>query len=222
LLVDASVYRNKLKDFVTFLLPQVGTSLGRLNASYGPYTPPSSLPSAAASVVTSTLRAALPPNLFDALSNDANGRPVVALLSYSNFGSATTAGVELGATYLLTARWRVQGSYTRFHSNVSDIPENPVSPNTPAQQFSVGTAYAQGRISSALRYRWVDSFPWVAGVYVGTVPSYGILDLNASYRLTAHLTAGTDLANLLAKDHYEAFGGDLLGRRALGHVTYSW
>jgi outer membrane receptor protein involved in Fe transport len=222
LLVNASIYRNELKDFVTFLLPQVGTSLGRLNSSFGPYTPPSSLPPAAAAIVAATLQTALPPALFEALSNDATGRPIIALLSYSNFGSAKTAGVELGATYLLPAGWRLQGSYTGFHSNVSDIPESPLSPNTPAHQFSAGTAYVRGRINGAFKYRWVDSFQWVSGIYVGQVPNYGVLDLNGSYRLTEHITAGADVANLLANNHYEAFGGDLLGRRALGHLTYSW
>ena len=28
--------------------------------------------------------------------------------------------------------------------------------------------------------------------------------------------------NLLDNDHYEAFGGNLLGRRALVSLTYSW
>jgi outer membrane receptor protein involved in Fe transport len=144
------------------------------------------------------------------------------MLSFSNFGSATTAGVELGATYLLPAGWRIQGSYTGFHSNVSDVPENPLLPNTPGHQFSAGTAYARGPFSSTLGYRWVDSFQWLAGIYVGPVPSYGVLDLNGSYRLTEHITAGADMANLLDKDHYEAFGADLLGRRALVHLTYSW
>jgi outer membrane receptor protein involved in Fe transport len=54
------------------------------------------------------------------------------------------------------------------------------------------------------------------------VPSYGIADLNGSYRLSKYITTGADVANLLDNDHYEAFGGDLLGRRALVHVTYSW
>ncbi len=222
LLVSASVYRNQLKDFITYLLSQVGTSLGRLNASFGPYTPPSSLSPAAAAVVTATLEAVLPPDLFAALSNDGTGRPVIALLSFSNFGSAKTAGVELGATYLLPAGWTVQGSYTGFHSNVSDIPENPLLPNTPSHQFSIGAAYARSPYSGVLRYRWVDSFQWLAGIYVGPVPSYGVLDLNGSYKLTEHITAGADVANLLDNAHYEAFGADLLGRRALAHLTYSW
>ena len=222
LLVTASVYRNQLKDFITYLLPQVGTSLGRLNPSFGPYAPPSSLSPAAAAVVTATLETVLPPNVFAALSNDATGRPVIALLSFGNFGSAKTAGIELGATYLLPKGWTIESSYTGFHSNVSDVPENPLSPNTPVHQFRAGTAYAQARFSGALRYRWVDSFQWLSGIYVGQVPSYGVVDLNGSYRLTKQITAGADVANLFDNDHYEAFGGDILGRRALGHLTYSW
>jgi len=222
LLVSGSVYRNRLRDFITYLLPQVGTSLGRLNASFGPYSPPSSLSPPAAAIVKATLETALPPALFAALSNDANGRPIIAMLSFSNFGSATTAGVELGATYMLPAGWTIQGSYTGFHSSVSDIPENPLLPNAPAHQFSAGTAHARGRLSAVLRYRWVDSFPWLSGIYAGPVPRYGVADLNGSYSLAEHITAGVDVANLLDNDHYEAFGADLLGRRALVHVMYSW
>jgi outer membrane receptor protein involved in Fe transport len=47
LLVNAGLYRNQLKDFISNILPQIGTSLGRLNPSFGPYRPPSSLSPAA-------------------------------------------------------------------------------------------------------------------------------------------------------------------------------
>jgi outer membrane receptor protein involved in Fe transport len=83
-------------------------------------------------------------------------------------------------------------------------------------------AYERARISSSARYRGVDAFPWLVGMYGDRVRSYGVLHLNGSYRLTSHITAGADVANRLDNDHYEAFGGDLLGRRALGRVTYSW
>jgi len=73
-----------------------------------------------------------------------------------------------------------------------------------------------------VQYRWVDSFQWLAGIYVGPVPGYGVFDLNGGYRVTEHITVGADVANLVDNDHYEAFGGDLLGRRALVHVTHSW
>jgi outer membrane receptor protein involved in Fe transport len=222
LLVNAGVYRNHLRDFISNILPQIGTSLGRLNPSFGPYRPPSSLSPAAAGIVSQTLESVLPSALSAALSNDASGAPIIALLSFVNFGSATTTGVELGATYVLPAGWRAQGSYTGFHSSVSDVSESPLLPNTPGHQFSIGMSYERDRISGLGRYRWADGFPWLAGTYVGPVPSYGVVDLNGSYRLTSHITVGADVANLLDNSHYEAFGGDLLGRRALGHVTYSW
>jgi len=102
--------------------------------------------------------------------------------------------------------WRVQGSYTGFHSSVNDLYESRLLPNTPGHQFSIGMAYERARISRSVRYRWVDAFTWLAGMYGGPVPSYGVLDLNGSYRLTSHITAGADVANLLDNHHYEAFG----------------
>ncbi|HZJ32729.1 MAG TPA: TonB-dependent receptor [Vicinamibacterales bacterium] len=222
LLLSASVYHNRLHDFVSNLLPQVGTTLGRLNPSYGPYQPPSSLSPQAAAAVTGTLQSVLPSFLFDAMSNDENGAPVFALLSFSNFGSATTTGVELGATYLLPRGWRAQGSYTGFHSSVRDITENPLLANTPEHQFAIGMSYDRDGILGAARFRWVSAFDWLAGTYAGAVPDYGVLDLNGSYAVTPRVSIGADVANALDNDHYEAFGGDLLGRRALVHVTYGW
>jgi hypothetical protein len=43
-----------------------------------------------------------------------------------------------------------------------------------------------------------------------------------NYPITARLTLGVDVANLLDHAHYEMFGGDLLRRRALAHATVSW
>ena len=86
----------------------------------------------------------------------------------------------------------------------------------------VALAPERGRITGSLRYRWVDTFHWVAGIYSGQVPTYGVLDLNGSYEVTEHITIGADVANMLDNDHYEAFGGDVLRRRAIGHLTYSW
>lgn len=222
LLLNASVYRNRLKDFVTFLLPQVGTSLGRLNPTFGPYAPPPGLSAQATATVLAALQTALPPPLFEALSNDAEGRPVIPLLSYGNFGAATAVGVELGATLQLPAGWSVHGAFTGFRSSVTAIPESPLSANTPTHQVSAGAAYARSRMTARLHYRWVSTFQWESGVYRGPVPSYGIADLNVSVRLADHVTAGADVANLFDHAHYEAFGGDLLGRRALTHLSYTW
>jgi outer membrane cobalamin receptor len=54
------------------------------------------------------------------------------------------------------------------------------------------------------------------------VPSYAVLDLQARFPLRERVTVGIDVANALDNDHYEVFGGDLLCRRALAHVTVDW
>jgi len=52
-------------------------------------------------------------------------------------------------------------------------------------------AYQRDRISSLVcgTAGWMGS-PGSRGRYVGPVPGYGVLDLNGSYRLTSHITAG--------------------------------
>jgi outer membrane receptor protein involved in Fe transport len=62
----------------------------------------------------------------------------------------------------------------------------------------------------------------VVGPFQGDVESYTTVDLNANYRFTDHWKVGVNVANLLDDEHWESFGGDLLGRRALGHVEFSW
>src|SRR5207253_3627177 len=75
--VQMDYYRNRYATFTSGLLPQVGTSLGRLNPSFGPYRAPAELSAAAAAAVQVAVHAALPAALAPALSNLPAGRPVV-------------------------------------------------------------------------------------------------------------------------------------------------
>ena len=222
ILLSVSAYRNVLKDFTTNLLPQTGTSLGRLNPDYGVYQPPAVLSPFARDAVLAGLGAALPPPLLNALSNDASGEPVIALLSFANFGRATTQGLEVGAKYLLSDGWRLEGALTVFGSNIKeDAPENPLRPNAPPRQISAAAIH-DARLSGSLRVRWVEGFDWISGIYVGRIPSYGVADASAAYALSGRTSVGVDVANLFDNDHFEVFGGDLLGRRALAYLAYSW
>ena len=221
--LQATYYRNHVNTFTSGLLPQVGTSLGRLNPSFGAYRPPATLSAGAAAAVNGALAAALPPSLLGSLSNLADGSPVFAVLSQANFGKADTQGVELSATAHLRAGWRLDASYALFDFSISDDPPDiPLLPNTPRHQAAVGAAYVTSQFDAGLRYRWVDGFEWVSGVYAGPVPAYGVADLQMNYPVTARLALGFDVANLLNHAHYEIFGGDLLRRRALAHVTVNW
>jgi outer membrane receptor protein involved in Fe transport len=103
-----------------------------------------------------------------------------------------------------------------------DSPDTPLQPNTPRHQASAGAVYTHARFDAGGRVRWVDGFEWVSGVFSGPVPSYTVVDAQANVPLTSRLALGLDVANLLDDDHYEMFGGDVLGRRALAHLTVSW
>ena len=48
------------------------------------------------------------------------------------------------------------------------------------------------------------------------MPSYGVVDTGANFVINEHFEVGVHVNNLLDDEHWEAFGGDLLGRRALG------
>ena len=60
------------------------------------------------------------------------------------------------------------------------------------------------------------------GPFVGVVKSYTTVDLSAEYYINNQWRIGLNVANLLDDNHYQAFGGDILERRALGHVVFSW
>ena len=48
------------------------------------------------------------------------------------------------------------------------------------------------------------------------------MDLGFNFEINDDWGVGVNVANALDDDHYEAFGGDVLARRALGYVAYSW
>jgi outer membrane receptor protein involved in Fe transport len=221
--VQAAFFHNWHDTFTSGLLPQVGTSLGRLNADFGPYEPPAALTAAQAAAVQATLAQALPPSLLATMSNLDDGRPIFALLSLGNFGSARTQGLEASSMTLLPSGWRLDFAYSWFDASVEvDSPETPLQPNAPAHQASAAVHYSSKRFDAGGRLRVVDGFDWVSGVFAGPVPSYAVLDLQARFPLRERVTVGIDVANALDNDHYEVFGGDLLGRRALAHVTVDW
>lgn len=222
-MVTASAFYNRRNDFMTNLVPQTGSSLGRVNQDYQAYMPPASLSATAANAVRSALATSLPPSLLAAMSNDADGRPVFALLSFGSFGEASDRGVELGATAWVRPDLRVEASLTVAGFTVkSQAAESVISPNTPTRQFSAGATYAGPRFSASGTLRGSNAFDWNAGVYAGRVPAYAVLDAAGGWKLRGGWRVDVDAANLLDHRHFEVFGGSLLGRRVLGSVVYTW
>ena len=222
-LFTMDAYRSRMRNFISGFLPQVGTSLGRINPRYGPYQPPSSLNAVQQAIVLGSLSAVLPPNLLAVMSNDADGAPIFAALSLTNYGEVTGTGLDLSARYFPAAHWTAELTYSHFTLDVRrDLPDQPITANTAPNRVSAAVSYARAPAALSLRYRWSDAFPWATGVFRGQVPTYAVLDVASTVGLGRHYTARLNVANILDNRHYELFGGDLLRRRVVVDLIYRW
>ncbi len=209
-------YNSDADNFITDLLPQLGSPLGRINPNFGPWEGPAGLPDA----VEAAIRARLP-----ILSNNLDGSNILAAVSYTNFGKVDTQGIDIGLNYYFHDDWTASFGYSWFDFEIRDSApglDRILLPNTPENKFTVGLGYRQQRWDAAFTLRWVDEFRWGVGPFQGDVESYTTVDVVGNYLLTDHWKVGVNLANLFNNEHWEAFGGDLLGRRALASVTFAW
>ncbi len=217
-------YRSENENFITDLLPEFTTSLGKINPAFGPYQPPADLDPGLQAVLLATLQGALGPS-FGILSNNLDGTPIFAAASYTNFGSVDTQGIELGLNWYFRDDWTLSANYSWFDF---DIQQNApgldqiLLPNTPENKIAMGISWVGDRADFGISGRWVDDFRWVVGPFQGDVQSYTTLDLSANYRIDENWSIGLNVANLFDDQHFEAFGGDLLERRALANVSYGW
>ena len=95
-------------------------------------------------------------------------------------------------------------------------------PNAPENKYNLGLAWRGSKLDAKVSYRWVEGYDWAAGVFVGTIPEYEVVNVAANYRINDMFGFGVDVSNALNNEHWEAFGGDLLERRALGFVSVNW
>jgi outer membrane receptor for ferrienterochelin and colicins len=212
--LTADYYQSQLSNFVTDLLPGVN------QAQFPAYEIPASLPAPIRAGLANFLEQALKANKPGLTT--VNGRPAL-VLSYANAGEVDTQGLELGLNYYVTNNWLVDANYAWFDFEVKDqLAGDALLPNSPENKYNLGISYRGGSFDARIGYRWVEEFPWAAGIFKGIVPEYDVVNLSAQYRLNNFVGFGVDVTNLLDDVHYEAFGGDLLERRALGFVTLNW
>lgn len=213
LFLSLDYYQNRVENFVTDLLPGV-------NPAFAGYSPPAFLPASVRAQILATLSGGLGANFVGLTS--INGQPTL-VLSYANSGVVDTQGVELAFNYYLNPSWTIDGSYSWFDFEVKKKNErDQLLPNAPENKASLGVAWHRDRFDVALQYRWVDSFLWAAGVFVGDVPSYQVFNLQGSVDLTPRVRLGLNVSNLLDDSHWESFGGDLMSRRALAWLSFGW
>ncbi len=205
-------YNSELDGFVTDLLPGVNPAFSRPG---NPYVPPASLPPALQAILIANTAPVVGLTMV-------NGSPAI-VASYTNAGAVDTQGIDFGLNYYLTNNWNLAFNYTWFDFEVKDPQLGDHRRAQRAENHaSAGLGYVGDRFDFSVNYRWVDDFRWAAGVFVGDVPSYELVDLGGNYKITDHVRVGINVSNVLDEEHYQSFGGDLLARRALGNVTFTW
>lgn len=223
LFVTLDYYQNRLDNFTTNLLPQLGTSLGKLNPAFADYQPPSELTPLASAAVLQALATSLPPELLAIMSNTPDGSPIFVAASLTNFGRVDTKGLEFGLNLTLLDSVSLDLAYAYFDFDVrQEAPENPLAANAPRNHASITLRHSLNRLEQLFRVRWVEKFYWQSGFYAGDVPAYTVADFSLRYDASDRWGIGLDVANLFDRKHFEMFGGSLLRRRALMYATYSF
>ncbi|HUP63559.1 MAG TPA: TonB-dependent receptor [Thermoanaerobaculia bacterium] len=213
LYLTVDLYKSHLSNFVTDLLPGV-------NPAFPVYTVPTSLPAPVQAGVSAFLAAALGARRGGLTT--VNGRPAL-VFSYTNAGEVDTQGGEIAFNYYVTNNWVVDANFSLFDFEVKSAQVGDrLLPNAPEKKFNAGLSWRGAKLDAKVSYRWVEEFDWAAGVFVGTVPQYDVVNLAANFHISDRFGVGVDVSNVFDDEHWEAFGGDLMSRRALGFVTLKW
>jgi len=214
-------YNSDNENFITDLLPQLGSPLGVINPNFSPYVAPG-IPAPINQALIDTIAGLTGGGL---LTTNLDGSQTIVAVSYTNFGQVDTQGIDLGLNVYATPEWRFDFTYSWFDFEIkNDQPglDNLLLPNSPENKFAASIAYVGERWDGSLSYRWVDDFFWFVGPFQGLVESYDTVDLVGNYKINDTWSVGVNVSNLFDDEHWQSFGGDLLGRRALGHVTVAW
>ena len=216
-------YNARNDQFITDLIPQLDARGNRTNPDFGAYQPPANHP--APQALLGALRANLPPTLFPILSNNFDGTPIFVARSYTNFGEVNTQGIDFGLNYYFLEDWTFSFAYSWFDFEIQDQTSpfaNQLLPNTPENKLAAGVSYAIPKWDFAFDLRWVDEFRWSVGPFQGDVEAYTTADVRGNYYFNDRIGVGINVANLFDNEHWESFGGDLLGSRALANVVVKW
>ncbi len=207
------IYRSKLTDFVTDLLPGV-------NPDFPFYTFPEGVPPAIQEIIISTLLGLNP--IFAGLTNTPDGRPMV-VISYKNAGEAVSSGVDVSLSLYLSEKWTIDASYGWLNVDVKSKAEGDILfPNAPDNRFALTLRYSHDKLSFQTGMRFVDDHLWASGIFFGLVPQYVTVNMTGSYSFSEKFKIGVNISNIFDNKHWETFGGDVMGILALGYLKWDF
>lgn len=165
--------------------------------------------------------------------------PTAVMLTYRNYGDVTLygydVGLQVGVIDGLTIGGNVSYVDKNFFPNLDGVAD--LSLNAPKFKFNVAADYRNAKLglNAGMLLRHVDGFPVRSGVYVGDVPGYSTLSLNAGYDIPwiKGVSVSLHAQNLMTwvegidespfeLRHAEFVGTPAIGRLVLGRVTYEF
>jgi iron complex outermembrane receptor protein len=196
-LLGADVYYQRIEDFIgplRFETPNAFLNAQDLAAFLeGPLTaagvPPDQIPLIIGGLANVPLATAT----FEQVPADF---PTDLYVTYRNFGEVELWGIDLGLTFLVSDEWTITGSYSfvsdDFFPNLGGIGD--VALNAPQHKGTLSVGWRNPRLGLGIevRGRYTDGYPVNSGVFVGDIPSFGLLDLNVAYTLP--VGTGTELS----------------------------
>jgi iron complex outermembrane receptor protein len=146
--------------------------------------------------------------------------------AYVNFPEDVTSfGVGLGFTYNLPRNFSLNGSYTyaTFDDNSEENSAFRAGFNTPNNKFSIGIGNRKlsRNLGFNINFRWQEDFLWQSDFGEWTVPEFGLLDAQVSYKVPSIKTiikiGGTNIAG---KDYRTNLGGPFVGQQYYISLTF--
>ena len=155
------------------------------------------------------------------------GDPYDIFVTYRNFGTVDLWGSDLGATFVATDQLSFTATYSFVNKNLFKNLDNvaDIALNAPMNKATLSAKYFDERSGwiAEVRGRYVDLFPMISGVYVGTVAAYTLCDVSVSYALPFQRAFEVSLSasNVFDNLHREFVGAPELGRLVVGRVRWN-
>ena len=101
-----------------------------------------------------------------------------ALLTYSNFGSVDTYGIDIGLNYYFSDALRASLNYSYFGRSLDTddldndgnldgvVLESELPINTPSNKLNLGLHYSKNKFYGAIYGRWIEDYDFFSGINV--------------------------------------------------------
>lgn len=155
------------------------------------------------------------------------GAPVLPGALYSPYTNSTqdvtSYGVGLGLTYSLPKNFIVNGNYNYADFSATESTEFRAGFNTPKNRFSVGVSNRKviKNVGFNINYRYQDAFQWQSSYGIWTVPSFGVLDAQLNYKVSAMKSLiKLGATNLGGGDYRTNLGAPFVGQQYYITITF--